>query len=49
MTEGRYARPGLASYYDQAVGPLRITPRTWSIDTASAGNSTSHHVAPASL
>jgi hypothetical protein len=25
-----------------------MTPRTWSIETVSAGNSTSHHVAPAS-
>jgi hypothetical protein len=33
--------------YAGAAGPSRITARTWSTDSASHGNSTSHHVAPA--
>jgi hypothetical protein len=31
----------------EGAGPSRITPRTWSTDTPSHGNSTIHHVAPA--
>jgi hypothetical protein len=31
-----------------AIGPSRRTPRTWSSDTVSGGNSASHQVAPAS-
>ena len=31
----------------KGAGPSRITPRTWSTDTPSHGNSTSHHVAAA--
>ena len=33
--------------YAGAAGPSRVTARTWSTDSASHGNSTSHHVAPA--
>ena len=37
----------LGAGYAWAAGPSRITARTWSTDSASHGNSTSHHVAPA--
>ncbi len=31
----------------RGAGPSRMTPRTESIDTASPGKSTTHHLAPA--
>jgi hypothetical protein len=37
----------LGTGYAGAAGPSRITARTCSIDSASHGNSTTHHVAPA--
>ena len=37
----------LGAGYAGAAGPSRITARTWSTDSASHGNSTSHQVAPA--
>ena len=46
---GWLVTPRLPIHGDQpeGAGPSRITPRTWSTDTASHGNSTSHQVAPA--
>ena len=40
-------RPPIHGYQPEGAGPSRITPRTWSTDTPSHGNSTIHHVAPA--
>ena len=37
----------LEAGYAGVAGPSRITARTWSTDSASHGNSTSHQVAPA--
>ena len=37
----------LEAGYAGGAGPSRITARTWSTDSASQGNSTSHQVAPA--
>jgi hypothetical protein len=44
---GCRVKESLGAGYAGAAGPSRITVRTWSIDSASHGNSTSHHVAPA--
>jgi hypothetical protein len=44
---GCRVKESLGAGYAGAAGPSRITARTWSTDSASHGNSTSHHVAPA--
>jgi transcriptional regulator with XRE-family HTH domain len=44
---GCRVKESLGEGYAGAAGPSLITARTWSTDSASHGNSTSHHVAPA--